>query len=245
MNNSQSGVERNMNDPKIIVALDYANASDALEMADKLSPDLCRLKVGKELFTTAGPQLIEALHKKKYEIFLDLKFHDIPNTVAKAVTAAAKLGVWMVNVHASGGEAMLDASVNALQGFDKKPLLTAVTVLTSLSEIELRAIGVERSLEQQVLSLASLAKQQGLDGVVCSALEAQLLRDSLGEDFCLVTPGIRPKNSAQDDQTRIVTPVEAIQMGSHYLVMGRPIRNSDEPREMLSALNAQITSELK
>lgn len=228
-------------DPKVIVALDYDNAKDALNMAEMLAPELCRLKVGKELFTSTGPQLIEQLHSKNYEVFLDLKFHDIPNTVAKAVTAAAQLGVWMVNVHAVGGEKMLAAAANALQTFSNKPLLTAVTILTSMSETELQQTGVTRTLNEQVLHLAQMSKAQGLDGVVCSAQETAMLKEKLGEDFCLVTPGIRPAGTASDDQTRIVTPKQAIDSGSHYLVMGRPIRNHADPVAMLESIAKELS----
>ena len=227
---------------KIIVALDYDNAQSALAFAKQVTPDLCKLKVGKELFTSAGPQLVEQLVDAGFAVFLDLKFHDIPNTVAKACEAAANLGVWMVNVHASGGQAMMQA---AREGVDKarinnKPLLTAVTVLTSMDADTLSQVGVQRPLQEQVLALASLAKQSQLDGVVCSAQEASLLREHLGADFCLVTPGIRPASAAKDDQTRIVTPKEAIALGSHYLVIGRPITKATDPIATLSDINKEI-----
>ncbi len=227
---------------KIIVALDYDNAQSALAFAKQVTPDLCKLKVGKELFTSAGPQLVEQLVDAGFAVFLDLKFHDIPNTVAKACEAAANLGVWMVNVHASGGQAMMQA---AREGVDKarvnnKPLLTAVTVLTSMDADTLAQVGVQRPLQEQVLALASLAKQSHLDGVVCSAQEASLLREHLGADFCLVTPGIRPSSAAKDDQTRIVTPKEAIVLGSHYLVIGRPITKATDPIATLSDINKEI-----
>jgi orotidine-5'-phosphate decarboxylase len=227
---------------KIIVALDYDNAQSALAFAKQVTPDLCKLKVGKELFTSAGPQLVEQLVDAGFAVFLDLKFHDIPNTVAKACEAAANLGVWMVNVHASGGQAMMQA---AREGVDKarvsnKPLLTAVTVLTSMDADTLSQVGVQRPLQEQVLALASLAKQSHLDGVVCSAQEASLLREHLGANFCLVTPGIGPASAAKDDQTRIVTPKEAITLGSHYLVIGRPITKATDPIATLSDINKEI-----
>jgi orotidine-5'-phosphate decarboxylase len=227
---------------KIIVALDYDNAQSALAFAKQVTPDLCKLKVGKELFTSAGPQLVEQLVDAGFAVFLDLKFHDIPNTVAKACEAAANLGVWMVNVHASGGQAMMHG---AREGVDKarvsnKPLLTAVTVLTSMDADTLAQVGVQRPLQEQVLALASLAQQSGLDGVVCSAQEASLLRAQLGADFCLVTPGIRPASAAKDDQTRIVTPKEAIALGSHYLVIGRPITKASNPVQALIDINKEI-----
>jgi orotidine-5'-phosphate decarboxylase len=228
-----------MTDSKIVVALDYADAKSALALVDQLDPSLCKLKVGKELFTAAGPNFVEQLVSKQYDVFLDLKFHDIPNTVAKACQAAANLGVWMVNVHASGGQPMMQA---AREGLDKAfgnqaPLLIAVTVLTSMDTATLQTLGVQRSLPEQVLALATLTQQAGLDGVVCSAQEASMLRNALGKAFCLVTPGIRLKDSVQDDQTRIVTPEDAIALGASYLVIGRPITQAADP---IVALNAII-----
>lgn len=225
----------------IVVALDFSTPKEALEFVDQLSPDACRVKVGKELFTQSGPDLVKALVQRDFDVFLDLKFHDIPNTVAQAVKAAADLGVWMVNVHASGGERMMRAARNALLEYgEQAPLLIAVTVLTSMSEEELQATGIQRPLMEHVLQLAHTAQNSGMDGVVCSAQEASLLRGELGADFSLVTPGIRPAGSARDDQTRIMTPVEAITAGSTYLVMGRPIRSAADPMAVLSAINQQI-----
>ena len=228
-----------MTDSKIVVALDYADAKSALALVDRLDPSLCKLKVGKELFTAAGPNFVEQLVSKQYDVFLDLKFHDIPNTVAKACQAAANLGVWMVNVHASGGQPMMQA---AREGLDKAfgnqaPLLIAVTVLTSMDAATLQTLGVQRSLPEQVLALATLTQQAGLDGVVCSAQEASMLRNALGKEFSLVTPGIRLKDSVQDDQTRIVTPEDAIALGASYLVIGRPITKAADP---IVALNTII-----
>jgi orotidine-5'-phosphate decarboxylase len=228
-----------MTDSKIIVALDYADAASALALVARLDPALCKLKVGKELFTAAGPAFVESLVKQQYDVFLDLKFHDIPNTVAKACQAAANLGVWMLNVHASGGLPMMQA---AREGLDKAfgakaPLLIAVTVLTSMDEPTLHSLGIQRSLSDHVLALASLTKQAGLHGVVCSAQEAAMLKQALGQAFCLVTPGIRPADASQDDQTRIVTPKDAIALGSHYLVIGRPITQAADP---IVALNTII-----
>ncbi|RUO25632.1 orotidine-5'-phosphate decarboxylase [Aliidiomarina minuta] len=226
---------------KIIVALDFASADEALAFVDKLDADECRVKVGKELFTQAGPELIRALHKRGFEVFLDLKFHDIPATVAKAVKAAADLGVWMVNVHASGGEEMLKAAVEALQSYgDKAPLLIAVTVLTSMSEQELQKLGIDKPLPAQVLTLARMARESGLDGVVCSAKEAALLREALGKEFLLVTPGIRPPGSAINDQKRVMTPIEAMHAGADYLVMGRPIREAQDSVSLLREINQQL-----
>lgn len=228
-----------MTDSKIIVALDYANTASANALIDRLDPALCKLKVGKELFTTAGPAFVESLVKRGYDVFLDLKFHDIPNTVAKACQAAANLGVWMLNVHASGGLPMMQAAQEGLdKAFgDRAPLLIAVTVLTSMDEATLHSMGITRSLNDHVLALASLTKQAGLNGVVCSAQEASMLKQSLGADFCLVTPGIRPKDANQDDQTRIVTPEHALSLGAHYLVIGRPITQAPDP---LVAINTII-----
>jgi orotidine-5'-phosphate decarboxylase len=227
------------NDPKIIVALDYADASSALALVRQLDPTMCRLKVGKELFTAAGPSLIEALHQANFSVFLDLKFHDIPNTVAKACQAASHLGVWMLNVHASGGLEMMQAARDAVNTCQTKPLLIAVTVLTSMNQATLAQIGIQTPLADHVLNLATLTQTAGLDGVVCSAQEAPLLRKALGTEFCLVTPGIRPANAAKDDQTRIVTSSEALKMGSSYLVIGRPITKAENPLKALEALHLE------
>jgi orotidine-5'-phosphate decarboxylase len=226
--------------PKIIVALDYADAASALKLVSQLDPGLCRLKVGKELFTAAGPQLVEALASKGFDIFLDLKFHDIPNTVARACEAAGKLGVWMLNVHASGGLAMMQAARNAISESKHQPLLIAVTVLTSMDESALNQTGVNGNVEDQVMRLAKLTQQAGLDGVVCSAQEAALLRGALGKEFCLVTPGIRPADAKADDQSRITTPVEAIRLGASYLVIGRPITQAADPLQALQKIHEQI-----
>jgi len=225
----------------IVVALDFDNADAALAMADQLDPTLCRVKVGKELFTIAGPDLVRALVARGFEVFLDLKFHDIPNTVASAVKAAARLGVWMVNVHASGGERMMRAAADALREFgDSKPLLIGVTVLTSTAPEELAAIGVEKPLGEQVVDLASLAKACGLDGVVCSAREARELKEICGRDFALVTPGIRPAGSDAGDQRRTLTPSEALAQGADYLVIGRPITAAAEPLQALQNILGEI-----
>ncbi|TQV84214.1 orotidine-5'-phosphate decarboxylase [Exilibacterium tricleocarpae] len=227
--------------PRIIVALDYDNAADSLKLAERLNPSSCRLKVGKELFTSCGPQVVEQLIARGFDIFLDLKFHDIPNTVAKAVVAAADLGVWMLNVHAGGGERMMVAAREALAGrTGRVPLLIGVTVLTSMDAGDLAAVGVERAPAQQVQLLAQLTLKSGLDGVVCSALEAPVLRQSLGTDFCLVTPGIRPAGSAADDQRRVVTPADAIAAGSSYLVIGRPITQAEDPAEVCAGIEKSL-----
>jgi orotidine-5'-phosphate decarboxylase len=227
-------------DPRVIVALDYSGAEEALALVEQLNPGQCRLKVGKELFTSAGPQWVKALVDRNFEVFLDLKFHDIPNTVAKAVCAAADLGVWMTNVHASGGSRMMTASKQALVQQGSDMLLTAVTVLTSMQGSDLHQVGVPYEPRDQVLELAKLTHACGLDGVVCSAEEAQLLRHSLGDKFKLVTPGIRPADSAADDQRRIVTPERAVELGSDYLVIGRPITQAADPSAVLDAINQSL-----
>ncbi len=226
--------------PRIVVALDYADAASALQLVERLDPALCRLKVGKELFTAAGPQLVEKLIAKDFGVFLDLKFHDIPTTVQKACEAASRLGVWMLNVHASGGTAMMQAAREGVAKSGRQPLLIAVTVLTSMNQAALKEIGVENELQNQVLRLASLTKQAGLDGVVCSAQEAQLLKKQLGADFCLVTPGIRPKTASLDDQSRVVTPAQAIAWGADYLVIGRPITQAADPLQTLQAIHQEL-----
>ncbi|MDU7482077.1 MAG: orotidine-5'-phosphate decarboxylase [Hafnia alvei] len=218
----------------ILVALDYADKNAALAFVDNIDPRDCRLKVGKEMFTLFGPQFVRELQQRQFEIFLDLKFHDIPNTAAHAVAAAAELGVWMVNVHASGGARMMTAAREALLPFGKDaPLLIAVTVLTSMEAEDLRGIGIELSPADYAERLALLTKECGLDGVVCSAHEATRLKASCGQAFKLVTPGIRPAGSSDGDQRRIMTPVEAAQAGVDYMVIGRPITQSSEPAETL------------
>ena len=235
-----------MTDRRIIVALDYPDADLARQFVAKVRPELCRLKVGKELFVTAGPDFVRELVGQGYDVFLDLKFHDIPNTVAQACKAAARLGVWMMNVHAVGGPRMLAAAREALEAVPKgeqpRPLLIAVTVLTSMGGEELKAIGVDATAEQQVLRLAGLTGEAGLDGVVCSALEASVLRQAMGPDFCLVTPGIRPAGSATGDQTRILTPAQALRAGADYLVIGRPITQAADPLAVLESIAREIAS---
>ena len=212
---------------RIIVALDYANSAEALAMADRLDPARCRLKVGKELFTREGPQIIRGLQDRGFDIFLDLKFHDIPNTTAAACTAAADLGVWMINVHALGGRRMMEAASKAIEPFPT--LLIAVTVLTSMEAQDLREIGLQYEPAELVPKLASLAQQSGLDGVVCSAHEARHMRDTLGGEFHLVTPGVRPAGADKADQRRIMTPAQALGEGASYLVIGRPITRAADP----------------
>lgn len=227
-----------MSDPKVIVALDYPNADAALAMADQLSPELCRVKVGKELFTVSGPQVVRALMDKGFDVFLDLKFHDIPNTVAAAVKVAAQMGVWMVNVHASGGSRMMQAARQAVDSVPgNKTHLIAVTVLTSMSPEDLAETGIRLSPLEHVLYLAKLAKASGMDGVVCSAQEARALREHLGDDFLLVTPGIRLPGDAAGDQRRVVTPRDALANGSSYLVMGRSITGAADPVGVLQKID--------
>lgn len=226
----------------IIVALDFPDERSALEMADKLDPALCRVKVGKELFTAAGPHVVRELNARDFDIFLDLKFHDIPNTVAGACRAAARLKVWMLNVHASGGEAMLKAARAAIDAESHKPLLIGVTILTSLAGADLKAIGFAGTPLENVERLALLAQNAGLDGVVCSAAEAPGLRKTVARSFNLVTPGIRLPEDAAGDQARVVTPREALANGSDYLVIGRPITGAANPAAKLKEIQQQIAS---
>ncbi|MCF2947032.1 orotidine-5'-phosphate decarboxylase [Paraglaciecola aquimarina] len=228
-------------DPKVLVALDFAQQDKANQFIQRLDPSLCRLKVGKEMFTHFGPSFVKGLIDKNFDVFLDLKFHDIPNTVAKACLAAADLGVWMVNVHASGGPKMMEQAQLALQSNGtNKPLLIAVTVLTSMDQQQLSAIGINSTPEEHVLRLAKLTHASGLDGVVCSAQEASLLKSKVAADFTLVTPGIRPEGSDKGDQMRIMTPKQAIDAGSDYLVIGRPITQSSNPIQTLIDINQSI-----
>jgi orotidine-5'-phosphate decarboxylase len=229
-----------VNSTKIIVALDFPDAVSALALVERLDPALCRLKVGKELFTVAGPELVRVLVARGFEVFLDLKFHDIPNTVAAACRAAAGLGVWMMNVHASGGRRMMTAAQEALAGLPQRPLLIAVTVLTSMSAEDLGEIGMFDAPADQVLRLARLTQACRLDGVVCSAQEASMLRAELGADFRLVTPGIRPAGAEVGDQRRVMTPAEALQAGATDLVIGRPITAAPDPLAALKQIQSEI-----
>lgn len=233
------GLAANVQSP-VLVALDFSTADAALAFAATLDPSACRLKVGKELFTAAGPKLVEQLAARGFQVFLDLKFHDIPNTVAHACKMAADIGVWMVNVHASGGRRMMTAAADELAKLSQRPLLIGVTVLTSMEAQDLADIGITVSPQEQVLRLATLTRDSGLDGVVCSAQEAGLLKSHLGADFKLVTPGIRLADSAADDQRRVMTPVAALQAGADYLVIGRPITKAADPLAALQAINADI-----
>jgi orotidine-5'-phosphate decarboxylase len=225
---------------RIIVALDYPDPAQALAMADRLDQERCRVKVGKELFTRAGPPLVEQLVGRGFDVFLDLKFHDIPHTVAAACAAAADLGVWMLNVHAQGGRRMLAAAREGVERAGRRPLLIAVTVLTSLNDDDLREIGYQQGAGALVERLSGLTAEAGLDGVVCSPREVSVLRRRHGNGFALVTPGIRPAGSARDDQQRIMTPAEAIRDGADYLVVGRPITAAADPMAALQAIQAEI-----
>ncbi len=231
--------------PRVIVALDVPTADAALALAAALPPTDCGLKVGKELFTAAGPTLVEALVRSGHRVFLDLKFHDIPNTVAKACAAAAGLGVWMVNVHASGGTRMMSAAREALEPLASRPLLIAVTVLTSLDRSDLRELGLDEDPERLALHLAGLTQRAGLDGVVCSAREAAAMRARFGADFKLVTPGIRPADAAADDQSRVATPAAAVRAGASWLVIGRPITAAPDPALALARINTEVANALE
>ena len=229
-------------DPKVIVALDYASKEQALAFVEQLDPALCRLKVGKEMFTLFGPEFVRKLVQKQFDVFLDLKFHDIPNTVAKACKAAAELGVWMVNVHASGGQPMMEAARQAIaDSAHPQTRLIAVTVLTSMDQEQLDQVAGGISTNEQVKKLALLAQSAGLDGVVCSAQEATMLRDCVEERFLLVTPGIRPAGSEAGDQKRIMTPTQAMQSGVSYLVMGRPVTQAQDPLQVLKDVNKSLS----
>lgn len=227
-------------EPRLLVALDYKTVADCLALVKQLNPADCRLKMGKELFTAAGPAIVESVQKMGFDVFLDLKFHDIPNTVAGAVRSAANLGVWMMNVHAFGGERMMVAAKEALAPFRHKPLLIAVTVLTSMDATDLAGIGIHESPAHVVARLAMLAKTAGMDGVVCSAHEAAQLKQQCGSEFVTVTPGIRPATAAQGDQRRVVTPEQAIANGSDFIVVGRPITQAENPAAAAAAIAASI-----
>jgi orotidine-5'-phosphate decarboxylase len=230
-----------MNDPRIIVALDFPDQQQAIEFSHKTTPEQCRLKVGKELFTSAGPALVETLVDSGFDVFLDLKFHDIPTTVNKAAAAAAKLGVWMLNVHAMGGAPMMQAAREGIEVVAQRPFLIAVTVLTSMSPDDLQAVGITTPLAQLVDQLAHKTIESGLDGVVCSAQEAPGLRASIGQSALLVTPGIRPEWAAANDQQRVVTPQQALSDGASYLVIGRPITRHPDPAEALRLITESIS----
>lgn len=227
-------------DSPLIIALDYPSLDAALCMADQLEPSRCRVKVGKELFTRSGPAVLEALHGRGFDVFLDLKFHDIPNTVASAVQAAAEQGVWMVNVHASGGRRMMEAAVKRLRDHHLSTHLIAVTVLTSMQAEDLHETGVVATPQEQVMRLAALTQQSGLGGVVCSAQESAQIKALCGAEFLKVTPGIRPSFAAANDQQRIMTPAEAMRAGSTHLVVGRPVTQAEDPMAALAAIEAEL-----
>ncbi|MDP3534760.1 orotidine-5'-phosphate decarboxylase [Halomonas sp. M1] len=229
-------------DSPLIIALDYPSLDAALCMADQLDPSRCRVKVGKELFTRSGPAVLEALHGRGFEVFLDLKFHDIPNTVAGAVQAAAEQGVWMVNVHASGGRRMMEAAAKRLIDHNLSTHLIAVTVLTSMQAEDLHEAGVAATPQDQVMRLAALTQQSGLNGVVCSAQEAAQIKAQCGAEFLKVTPGIRPSFAAANDQQRIMTPSEAMRVGSTHLVVGRPVTQAEDPMAALVAIEAELAA---
>lgn len=226
---------------KLIVALDFPTVEQALVFVKPLNPQMCKLKVGFELFVAAGPDFVKVLVDQGFDVFLDLKFHDIPNTVASACVAASKLGVWMMNVHASGSDKMMRTAKQALVDCNSKTILISVTVLTSMDEKQLSAINIENTAEKQVKHLAALTKESGLDGVVCSAKEAQVLRKLMGEDFLLVTPGIRPVGSNAGDQSRVMTPREAAAAGVSYIVVGRPITQAEEPLSVIKQINKDMS----
>ncbi|EFU0734054.1 orotidine-5'-phosphate decarboxylase [Escherichia coli] len=236
-----SSSSRAVTNSPVVVALDYHNRDDSLSFVDKIDPRDCRLKVGKEMFTLFGPQFVRELQQRGFDIFLDLKFHDIPNTAAHAVAAAADLGVWMVNVHASGGARMMTAAREALVPFGKDaPLLIAVTVLTSMEASDLVDLGMTLSPADYAERLAALTQKCGLDGVVCSAQEAVRFKQVFGQEFKLVTPGIRPQGSDAGDQRRIMTPEQALAAGVDYMVIGRPVTQSVDPAQTLKAINASL-----
>lgn len=240
-NKTNQTMETQTEKKPIVVALDFDNAADAMALAARLDANMCRVKVGKELHTAAGPQVVDALMARGFDVFLDLKFHDIPNTVASACRVAASQGVWMLNVHACGGQKMLDAARNAVESTSgTAPLLIGVTVLTSLAQSDLPEIGLAPNLPAAVLRYAELVRDAHLDGIVCSAMEATWLRDHFGRNFKLVTPGIRLADDAKNDQARVVTPVDAINMGSHFLVIGRSITASMDPIATLNKINDDL-----
>ena len=233
-----------MNNSRIIVSLDFSNEKIAINFARSIDPDKCRVKIGKELFTHCGPQVVDKIRELGFEIFLDLKFHDIPNTVSAACKAAAELGVWMLNVHSMGGRNMIHAAREAIDKSAHKPLLIAVTVLTSISDFDLKELGFSSNTEEQVIKLASISKDCGADGVVCSAQDVSHIRQNFGKTFCLVTPGIRPLDSSANDQKRILTPADAILAGSDYLVIGRPITQAKDPLKALSNIEDEVNKAL-
>ncbi|HXZ95490.1 MAG TPA: orotidine-5'-phosphate decarboxylase [Burkholderiales bacterium] len=229
-----------MNEPRIIVALDYADANSALQFVKRVEPQACRLKIGLELYTSAGPQLVEQLARRGFGMFLDLKLHDIPHTVAQACKAASRLGVWMLSLHALGGGTMLAAAREAVGGVMPRPLLIAVTVPTSMGREELGQLGIGGEIDEAVLRLARVAHQAGMDGVVCSGQEARQLKKQFGREFCVVTPAIRPAQTGYDDQLRVTTPRQAALNGADYLVIGRPVTRAADPLRALEEINREM-----
>ncbi len=226
--------------PRIIVALDFPAAEPALALVSELDPKLCRLKVGKEMFTRLGPNFVEQLVGKGFDVFLDLKFHDIPNTVAAACAAAADLGVWMINLHASGGRKMMEAARDRLESLQQRPLLIAVTILTSLNEHDIAEVGYRGAPADNVVRLARLTAESGLDGIVCSPVEAVEVRPQVNDDFLLITPGVRPRDASLDDQQRVMTPLDALNNGADMLVIGRPITAAADPIASLKSIQQEI-----
>jgi orotidine-5'-phosphate decarboxylase len=239
----QTGAGGGVSSPRVVVALDFAEAADALGFAARVQPAECRLKVGLELFSRAGPAVVGALVERGFDVFLDLKYHDIPTTVARACSAAARLGVWMLNVHALGGRRMLEAARESVEAISHRPLLIGVTVLTSHADDELGQIGLRDGIPAQVERLAGLAHTAGLDGVVCAPTEAARLRECFGASFKLVTPGIRPSSSPADDQRRTMTPIEAVRAGTDYLVIGRPVTRAADPLQVLRTINEELAAQ--
>ena len=231
-----------MTSSRVIVALDFSEAESALALVNRMSPEWCKLKIGKELFTVAGPSLVEILVKRGFDVFLDLKFHDIPTTVARACSAAARLRVWMVNVHALGGGTMMAAARDAIGAEANRPLLIAVTILTSMADADLREIGIEGSPADAASRLAGLARNNGADGVVCSAHEAASIRAHFGDEFLRVTPGIRLPENDTDEQKRVMTPSLAMQNGASYLVIGRPVTRAGDPAAVLRRIETELQS---
>ncbi len=227
-------------DLKIIIALDFSDSSAAWKLIDQLDSKKCRLKVGKEMFTLLGPSFVEKIISKGFDVFLDLKFHDIPNTVSKASAICADLGVWMINIHCAGGKAMMERTMELLENRAYRPLVTGVTVLTSLDSSQILEVGISTSIEDHVSKLAKLAESCGLDGIVCSPYEVSRIREERKSSFLLVTPGIRPKFFDKNDQSRIMTPEKAILAGADYLVIGRPITQSKNPSKALEDLYLEI-----
>ncbi len=229
-----------MDASRLIIALDFATTDEARAFVARVTPAQCRVKVGLELFTAAGPAFVAELAERGFDVFLDLKFHDIPNTVAQACSRAAGLGVWMLNVHVLGGRRMLEAAREAIDKASRRPLLIGVTVLTSHEAREVEEVGLSGDLGAQVERLTALAADSGLDGVVCSPLEAERLRRRFNAPFMLVTPGIRPAGSDRQDQRRTLTPGEAIAQGADYLVVGRPVTRAPDPSAVLSTIAQEI-----